>query len=200
MSWNHNVHYHSLATRAVPPGCQRALDVGCGQGLLARKLARLSRDVIAIDADPGCLARARISSGGQPNITFIEGDVMSASLPAGSFDFIVAVATLHHLPLRAALERFRDLLRPGGILVIIGLYKIAMPIDYAYSSAAMPISWVIRFLAGEEEVGAPLQVPCETLRVIRKESNSVLPGSALRRRLFFRYSLIWQRPTGNCRT
>jgi hypothetical protein len=36
--WNHNSHYHDLLLAAVPPGCRRALDVGCGLGTFARKL------------------------------------------------------------------------------------------------------------------------------------------------------------------
>jgi SAM-dependent methyltransferase len=195
MGWNHNLHYHDFVMSEVPPGCRRALDVGCGRGDLARKLAGLSQEVVGIDEDPGCLAQARTSNN-QSNITFLEGDVLTESLPVGSFDFIAAVATLHHLPLRRGLERFRDLLRPAGVLVIVGLYKIATPIDYAYSATAMPISLATRFLRGEENVGAPLQDPRETLRTIRKECDSVLPESVLRRRLFFRYSLVWQRPAG----
>jgi SAM-dependent methyltransferase len=199
MSWNHNVHYHSFVMSEVPPNCKRALDVGCGRGVLTHRLARLSQEVVGIDADPGCLAQARITHGGHANITFIEGDFLTESFPTDSFDFIVAVATLHHLPLRRALERFRALLRPGGVLVIVGLYKIASPIDYAYSAIAMPISMVFRFLRGEEDVGAPLQDPGETLTTIRNECGSVLLGSSVRRRLFFRYSLVWQRPTDNSR-
>ena len=33
--WNHNVHYQSIILGAVPPGCGPALDVGCGDGVLA---------------------------------------------------------------------------------------------------------------------------------------------------------------------
>jgi hypothetical protein len=33
--WNHNLDYHPLILDAVPEGCQRALDVGCGAGILA---------------------------------------------------------------------------------------------------------------------------------------------------------------------
>ena len=36
--WNHNIHYHRLILDAVPPGARRALDVGCGEGTLARQL------------------------------------------------------------------------------------------------------------------------------------------------------------------
>jgi SAM-dependent methyltransferase len=193
MSWNHNVHYHDFALGEVPTRCHWALDVGCGRGALTRKLAPLSDEVIGIDSDHGCLDQARTAYGGT-NLTFLEGDVLTEPLPFQNFDFIVAVATLHHLPLRRALERFRDLLRPGGVLVIVGLYKSATPIDYAYSAAAMPISMALRFLRGEEDVGASLQDPSETLATIRRESAVLLPGSVLRRRLFFRYSLVWRRP------
>jgi hypothetical protein len=88
------------------------------------------------------------------------------------------------------------LLRPGGVLVIVGLYKIATVVDYAFSATALPISWAIRFSRGEEEVGAPLQDPKETLRTIREECNAVLPGAILRRRLFFRYTVVWRKGFG----
>jgi SAM-dependent methyltransferase len=193
MNWNHNIYYHDFALGEIPPRCYRALDVGCGRGALTRKIAPLSDEVIGIDTDRGCLDQARTACSGT-NLTFVEGDVLAESLPLQGFDFIVAVATLHHLPLRRALERFRDLLRPGGVLVIVGLYKMTTPIDYIYSAAAMPVSMAIRFLLGEDDVGAPLQDPSETLATIRRESAAFLPGSVLRRRLFFRYSLVWRRP------
>ena len=59
---------------------------------------------------------------------------------------------------------------------------IQAPIGYAYASTAMPISMLIPFLRGEEELGAPLRDQVE---------------SPLRRRLFFRYSLVWERPAGS---
>lgn len=110
------------------------------------------------------------------------------------FDFIVAVATLHHLPLQGALEQLRGLLRPGGVLAVVGLYRAATPVDYAVASVAMPVSWVIRTLKGEDDVGAPLQEPKETLRDIRGAFEALLPGGIFRRRLFFRYSFIWRKP------
>jgi hypothetical protein len=36
--WNHNVHYQPVILKAVPRGCPAALDVGCGDGLLAGRL------------------------------------------------------------------------------------------------------------------------------------------------------------------
>jgi len=193
MSWNHNTHDHGFVMSELPSGCRRTLDVGCGRGALARKLARSCNEVVAIDTDQQCVDHARTSASGQPNITFLHGDVLTQSFQPSSFDFVVAVATLHHLPLRNALERFRDLLRPKGVLVIVGLYRIATPVDYVFSATALPISWAIRFSRGQEEVGAPLQDPTETLRIIREECTSVLPGAVLRRRLFFRYTVVWRK-------
>jgi len=34
--WNHNIHYHRRILGAIPENAQRALDVGCGEGMLAR--------------------------------------------------------------------------------------------------------------------------------------------------------------------
>src|SRR5262249_47473219 len=125
---------------------------------------------------------------------FINGDVLTYPLQPNSFDFLVAVATLHHLPLRNALQRFSGLLRPGGVLAIVGLYRIATPTDFACSATAFPISWMIRLLRGEEQVGAPIRDPAETLRSIRVQAASVLPGAVLRRQFFFRYTILWKKP------
>lgn len=95
-TWNHNIHYHGLVLRSVTPNCQRALDVGCGEGWLTRKLATCCQEVVGID-----LQRA-----GAAASDFIQGDVMTYPFPEASFDFISAVATLHHLALLLALQRF----------------------------------------------------------------------------------------------
>ena len=46
--WNHNTHYYPLVLAAVPDGCRRALDVGCGEGLLTRELAVRVPEVVGI--------------------------------------------------------------------------------------------------------------------------------------------------------
>ena len=50
--WNHNVHYQPVILRGVPADCTRALEVGCGDGLLARRLAERCAEVTAIDREP----------------------------------------------------------------------------------------------------------------------------------------------------
>lgn len=190
--WNHNIHYHQLILRSMPHGCGVALDVGCGQGLLVRALARHSEQVVGIDIDRETLALAGECGASDPRIRFVEGDVMTFPFPAGSFDFITAVAALHHLPLSGALARFRYLLKPGGRLAVVGLYRIRTPLDYAFSAAALPVSWTLGVLRGHAEVGAPVQDPRETLAEIRNAFKECLPGAVVRRHLLFRYSAVWR--------
>jgi ubiquinone/menaquinone biosynthesis C-methylase UbiE len=192
--WNHNIHYHDIALRAVPPNCRRSLDVGCGLGLLARKLALDCQEVIAIDANRDILVRARSAGASDSRITFVEGDAMSYTFADSSFDFIAAVASLHHLPLQPALARFQRLLQPGGVLAVIGLYRQQGIQDYAWAAAALPTSWLFRRLYRCADVEAPLREPNETLPEIRAGCDAVLPGGNFRRRLFFRYSFIWRKP------
>lgn len=49
MPFDHNDHYHRLLLRQVPRNCGAALDVGCGTGRFARRLARLGMEVDAVD-------------------------------------------------------------------------------------------------------------------------------------------------------
>jgi SAM-dependent methyltransferase len=192
--WNHNIHYHDFVLSRVRPGCGRALDVGCGQGLLARQLAQHCQEVVAIDIDRDTISRAKASGGPEARIKFVEGDVMTYPFSDDSFDLIAAVATLHHLPLRPAFARFRKLLKPGGVLAIIGLYRAGTLRDRALAPIAFSASWMFRLVRGYTAVGAPVQDPSETLQEIQCACDLLLPGASLRKRLLFRYSLAWRKP------
>ncbi|MEV7467705.1 class I SAM-dependent methyltransferase [Streptomyces kronopolitis] len=76
--WNHNVHYHRLVLGAVPEGCARALDIGCGDGLLARKLARRIPEVTGVDRSPAMIRLAGEAGARSPNATFVEADFLAA--------------------------------------------------------------------------------------------------------------------------
>ena len=65
--WNHNVHYQRVILGAVPEGCGAAIDVGCGDGLLVRKLAGRCAAVTGIDRDGPILDRARAHAGNPAN-------------------------------------------------------------------------------------------------------------------------------------
>ncbi len=120
--YNHNEHYTDLLLRQIPSSCRNALDVGCGDGSLARHLAdRFSVAVTGIDSNRVVIERARAAAGDR-SIQFVEADFMCYHFD-DQFDFIGASASLHHMPFDQALEKMASLLRPGGVLAVLGLFR-----------------------------------------------------------------------------
>ena len=56
--WNINIHYNALVDAQVPANAQQVLDVGCGDGFLAARLAGRIPRVVALDIDEPVLQRA----------------------------------------------------------------------------------------------------------------------------------------------
>jgi SAM-dependent methyltransferase len=106
--WSHNLHYHRVILDAVPPGCEQALDVGCGTGALTRRLKRLVPHVTGIDRDERSIQLARAHPGAA-GIRYLQADFLAASFEPASLDLVTSVASLHHMDARAALRRMSDL-------------------------------------------------------------------------------------------
>src|SRR5450755_5201089 len=138
--WDHNVQYQPLILGAVPPGCGSALDVGCGDGLLACRLAALCRDVTGVDRDGRMIQLARQRGRDLRNVAFLDAEFPAFPFDDASFDFIVSDTAIHHMNFEAALMAMRRLLRPGGRLAIIGLARNAKAADWMYDAAAVPVS------------------------------------------------------------
>lgn len=111
-----------------------------------------------------------------------------------SFDYIAAVATLHHLPLRPALARFRNLPRSHGVLAVVGCYRAQALTDFAIDAVAVPANWILRSLYGYYEPTTRKQDARETLQEIRRACDTLLPAAQIKRLLFLRYLLLWRKP------
>ena len=199
LMWDHNIHYHPALLGHIPEGARRALDVGCGAGLFAERVGATVPEVVAIDRDPETI-RAASAASRRPNVSYIEADVMEADLPLGSFDYVSVLSALHHMPLRPALERLRSLLAPGGVLVVLGLYKCATPYDYAYVGATALIDLAVglarhRTQASLRRSQGVVRDWHDTLQEIRVAARSILPGAEIRRHIFDRYSLVYLSPS-----
>jgi SAM-dependent methyltransferase len=200
--WNHNVQYHRVIFAAIPAQCERALDVGCGTGGLTRELRRVVPQVTGVDRDERSITAAR-SQAGSAGIEYLLGDVLELPLELGSFGLVTSVASLHHMNATAALTRMRDLLRPGGVLVVVGLARDGWsPADLAVELPAVILNRVqlLRRRAprnGPADTGCKPPVvwpPAETYRDIRALAGRLLPGMRYRRRLYWRYTICWQKP------
>jgi malonyl-CoA O-methyltransferase len=76
----------------------RVLDLGCGTGRHAIRMAAAGAEVTGIDASPGMLRQARARTG-HLGVTFVQGD-LTATLPFrdGVFSLAVSSLVLEHLP------------------------------------------------------------------------------------------------------
>ncbi|NOX28860.1 MAG: class I SAM-dependent methyltransferase [Actinobacteria bacterium] len=131
--WNRNTHYHPLLLALTP--AKRALDVGCGTGLLTRQLAPLAENVVGVDLHGPSIDEARASTNAA-NVTYEQGDVLTHPFDQECFDLIVSVAAVHHFGAAQGLRRFVSLLKPGGRLGIVGIPASSYPRDLG----ALPVS------------------------------------------------------------
>ncbi|KPQ05609.1 MAG: Methylase involved in ubiquinone/menaquinone biosynthesis [Rhodobacteraceae bacterium HLUCCA12] len=118
--------YHSEAVFPKLPvkAGDRVLDVGCGWGDTAVKLARIvgpDGEVVGIDCCDAFLADAKtdLARTDLTNVTFLRGDA-EVALPEGSFDFVFSrFGTMFFANPVAGLRNMRRALRPGGRMVHI---------------------------------------------------------------------------------
>lgn len=196
--WNHNVHYQPVILRAVPPGCGAALEVGCGDGLLASRLVERCAEVTAIDRDARmtALARSRAQAAGPGRMTVVEADYLAYPVADGSFDFACANTSLHHMDFAAALAAMARALRPGGRLAVVGLAANGSVGDYLADAAGIPADLVYRAVRGKGDPGVPIKEPGMTWADVRATARRLLPGVRYRHHLMWRYSLLWSKPRG----
>ncbi len=116
-----------VAELLEPVGGLRILDLGCGTGRHALRLAAAGANVTAIDFSDGMLARARERAGSLP-IHFHTHD-LTQPLPFAdaSFDRIVCGLVLDHIPeLKPLFGEMRRVCSPGGFAVISVMHPAMM--------------------------------------------------------------------------
>ncbi|MEQ7129387.1 class I SAM-dependent methyltransferase [Actinopolymorpha sp. B11F2] len=192
--WNVNIHYDARLDAYVPTSATSVLDVGCGDGFLAARLARRVPRVVAIDVDAPVLERAQARFP-EAKVTWCHGDMMTYPFARESFDAVVSNATLHHFPnSKDALARMSELVRPGGTLAVVGFVQMERR-DWPWAVA----SWVARGatirVRGNWAHSAPVAwPPPETFRQLRQSVHEVLPGARVSRQILGRHLIAWQAP------
>jgi SAM-dependent methyltransferase len=184
--WNHNTHYYPLALAETP--CRRAIDVGCGDGLLLRLLAPRCEAVVGIDpwTDPTVLADVG-------NATVLAADFLATPLEPEGYDLVCSFATIHHMEFEPALRKMAALVAPGGKLIVVGLAAYT-PATWLISGLTIPAHHLMVWRRGYWEHPAPIAEPQLTWPQVRRTVKRVLPGARFRRRLYWRYSITWTRP------
>jgi ubiquinone/menaquinone biosynthesis C-methylase UbiE len=104
----------------------KALEYGCGTGLLSFALQPDLGEITLADASQGMLdvLSEKIDKAGVTNMHPLRLDLASDPLPAGQYDLTYSLMVLHHIPdVQKVLSRFCGLLVPGGILLVADLDK-----------------------------------------------------------------------------
>lgn len=101
-------------------GGRAVLEIGCGDGRLAVKLAEMGAEVSAIDASPAMVSAARELAGAHgTNVDFAVGKAQELPFPDESVDIVVAVTILCFVENAAPVfKEIARVLKPGGHLVI----------------------------------------------------------------------------------
>ncbi|HYJ85617.1 MAG TPA: class I SAM-dependent methyltransferase [Pyrinomonadaceae bacterium] len=212
----HNKRHHNFLLRHLPSNCHHVLDIGCGTGAFARRLAQRADQVLALDLSPEMIRIAREYSAQLSNIEsskieFEVADVLQRPLPKESFDCIATIATLHHLPYAEMLLKMKDALKPGGVLLIVDLFEPARISDSLVTGfrdsflnlVALPVSAGLRLihhrrLLPSREVrdawaAHEVHDSYPTMNEVRSLCARILPGAKIKQHLLWRYSIVWQK-------
>lgn len=111
----------------------RVLDVGCGEGWLARALAPHGFEVVGIDASVPLVERARELGGGDFRVVSYETLVSHADSVGGPYDTIVLNFALLSDDTRPVLRALRSQLRDDGRLLIQTVHPWVAAGDGAYA-------------------------------------------------------------------
>jgi ubiquinone/menaquinone biosynthesis C-methylase UbiE len=202
--WTANNHYHDFLLRQAPAKCESALEIGCGTGAFARKLAGRCRRVTALDLSEEMVRVARERSRQFENLKFELADAMTWDFPKSQFDFVCTIATLHHLDHRKLLPKIKNALKPGGVFVVLDLVQSDNLMDRMLDVMALGVSSGLRLIHNRrlrppaevrkawEQHGQHDHYP--SVKQMRALAAEILPGSSVKRHLLWRYTLVYQKP------
>jgi len=108
-----------FAEKFGPSTPVRMLDVGCGVGRAHPWLRPIVATLSGVDPSAESIERAKADN---PTVAYSVGDGRALEFADDSFDAVVAICALHHVPVddwRPFVAEMRRVARPGGLVVII---------------------------------------------------------------------------------
>lgn len=201
--WTANNHYHDSLLRHVPGNCENALEIGCGTGAFARRLAERAERVVALDLSSEMVRVASSRSGRFLNLEFQVADAMTWNFPQSHFDFVCSIATLHHLDQRELLAKIKEALKPRGVLVVMDLVQSSGLGERVLDVIGLGVSGSLRLLHNGR-LKPPREVrkaweqhgkhdSYSTISQMRALAHEILPGASVSRCLLWRYKLVYQK-------
>jgi len=98
-----------------------ALDVGCGDGRISFLLSSEIREIYGIDNQPNPVKMGRLLNKGRKNVKLSIGDACDITFPDNSFDLVLAMDVIEHIPRRFVKKMMEEMVRvckKGGHIII----------------------------------------------------------------------------------
>ncbi len=173
-----NAKLHAYVAAQVEPGAS-VLDVGCGTGALAFRLAPGAREVVGVELSPAMLeyARRRASADRAGKVSFLLGDASTAlaGRADGSFDVATMVLVLHEMPGDARVGVLREAARVARRILCID-YATPLPrslmgflfrgLEVAAGREHLRAFREFQAFGGTERIAARAGLGCRRLRTL----------------------------------
>jgi ubiquinone/menaquinone biosynthesis C-methylase UbiE len=186
-------HTALVAALAPQPGA-RLLDVGCGTGVIARRLAEAVQPggvVVGVDISRAMLDFAE----GQtlpPGLRYEQANAASLPFPDAAFDGAAAARTLMHVDdPQAVLMEVQRVLGRGGRFALLEADWGTLALDHSdHNLTRRIIDWRTDFVDGNNWMGRQLARRCseagwqvtdiQVLVTVARDERTTLPGSVMR--------------------
>jgi len=191
--WNHNYAYNRWVSEKIGKR-NSILDVGCGDGTLARYLRTTDNKILGIDISASSIQKANRNNS-YSNVSFIRTTFEDFQATGERFDAIVFVASIHHMDMANAIDKAKKLLTKNGILIIVGLAKPSSLFDWIVELGRIIPSKIVSSIkknTTSEELDIDVSYDFPTMKTVRQICKEKLCGYTLRYGLHYRYLLTWK--------
>lgn len=142
---DHAARHFGRDARSLKPFSGLSIaDVGCGGGLLCEPMARLGGQVTGIDPLPESIDVAQRHAEDQGlTIRYLAGEAADLARQGDSFDLVVSMEVVEHVPDASAFIRdCAAILKPGGLLLLSTINRTAKSYAFAIVGAEYVLQWL----------------------------------------------------------
>jgi 2-polyprenyl-6-hydroxyphenyl methylase/3-demethylubiquinone-9 3-methyltransferase len=130
-----DVRLAALRSLLEPLSGRRILDLGCGKGRFAARLAAEGAEIVGLDLSAGMLAEA-------VGLDRVRASARRLPFAAGSFDAVIAIEVFEHLAfIDDVVREARRVLRPGGSLAVVDKNATSMNVDRPWLPSLL-VKWI----------------------------------------------------------